>query len=163
MSLFRLDRLTRSNATTNNDLALQEFARLSRYKKLQDKNLVLGGLHHIKYKYYKHDPTPLVIFFNEVIFSPEGHKLLPGLNLNYLNNVDSNQVMRVIKNMNGIRLGQGLGPAIVWELARRIPLKYFPYRLYIENGIKPEKYIPVSDWDKTTRNISSRWRGFRDF
>ena len=142
--------------------------KLEAIRKIQNKNVVLGGLHRIKYKFYEHDRTPLVLFFSDfakvkrAVESPS--KLVPGINLHYLSRAENYNVVKTIKFFNTPRMLRGLPPALIWPMIDKMGfLQYVPYRVYRLDGILSYEYIPVADWESTARRETSRWQGFRDF
>lgn len=155
----RYDRLSRS-ITPNSILLNKALNDMDKFKTLQDRNIVLGGMHRIRYKFHKHDPEPLVIFLNEVKTNID---VVPGVNLHYLIKREANLVVKLIKFFNSPRLARGQAPALIWEMVNKFPLRYLPYRLYKIPGIRPIEYIPVLSWELTALTETSRWQGFRDF
>jgi hypothetical protein len=131
-----------------------------RFKALQDKNIVLGGMHRIRYRDFIHDKEPLVIFLND--FKTDIHAV-PGINLHYLVKSEAFATVRTLLRFNSPRIGRGFPPAIIWEMLDKLPLRYMPYRLYKLAAIRPLEYIPVDEWEDLARTEQNKWQGFRNF
>jgi len=131
-----------------------------KFRAFQDKNVVLGGMHRIRYKEFKHDREPLAIFLND--FKPK-IDAVPAINLHYLVKQEAIAAIKIIKRFNAPRLGRGFPPALIWEMVDKFPFKYIPYRLYKLEAIRPLEYIPVADWEEIAQTEISKWQGFRDF
>ena len=159
LSAGRYKRLARA-LNPNTDIINKELERLGRFKELQDKNLVLGGMHRISYRFHIHDEEPLVILFNEIKTSIQ---VIPGINLHYLTSREAEVTIKMLMLFNSPRIGRGEPPIILWDLVKKLPLDYIPYRLYQTKGIRPLEYIPVDDWRLTAKFERSKWQGFRDF
>lgn len=145
-----------------NILLEKERKKLDRLKKFQDDNVVMGGLHRIKYRFFKHDSEPLALFFNETK-TIGGVKMIPAINLHYLIAREGLRTLELIRGFNAPRMGRGFPPAVIWPMIERLPWALIPYRLYRLSGIRPLEYIPLASWDFTVNNEKSRWQGFRDF
>ncbi len=146
----------------SDQLIKKEFQRLKQFKGFQDDNIVMGGLHRLRYKHFQNDPEPLALFFNETKIL-NGEKVIPALNLHYLITRESTQTLELIRNFNAPRMALGFPPALIWEMAKSLPWKLIPYRLYKVSGIRPLEYIPLDSWDRVVGKERSRWQGFSDF
>jgi len=165
LSATKVDRLIKGSPNVVSFALSKELDRLERFKKFQDENIVMGGLHRIQYRFFQHDPRPLVIFFNEIkgFSSSSGVKFVPGLNLHYLITREASLTLNLINRFNVPRIARGFPPALIWEMAKKIPVKLLPYRLYALNGIRPIEYIPLADWEDVAKSEANKWQGFRDF
>lgn len=146
----------------SNKLIKKEFQRLKQFKEFQDDNIVMGGLHRLRYSHFQHDAEPLALFFNETK-NMDGEKVIPALNLHYLVTRESTQTLDLIRKFNAPRMALGFPPALIWEMAKLLPWDLIPYRLYKVSGIKPLEYIPLDSWDRVVGKERSRWQGFSDF
>jgi len=165
LSATKVDRLVKGSPNVVSSILTKELARLERFKKFQDENIVMGGLHRIKYRFFQHDPSPLVIFFNEIKRFPSsaGVRFIPGLNLHYLIAREAFLTLDLINRFNVPRIARGFPPALIWEMAKKIPVELLPYRLYALRGIRPIEYIPLNDWEDVAKSETNKWQGFRDF
>jgi hypothetical protein len=159
LSIRRLERLEKG-ASPRPELREKFVENAIKFKAIQDKNIVLGGMHRIRYKDYIHDKEPLALFLND--FKTE-IDAIPAINLHYLVKTEAFATIKALMKFNSPRMGRGFPPAIIWDMLDKLPLRYMPYRLYKLEAIRPIEYIPVDDWEEVAKTESNRWQGFRDF
>ena len=126
------------------------------YLDLQNKNIVLGGMYRIRYRFYENDPWPLALFLS---MPREDIGCAPAINLHYLNKLHAQTLIKALKFRNAPIIKRGRAPRVFYEMIKDIQIPYKAYRLYKYEGIKPMEYIPVVDWAETVKEEKSRWQG----
>jgi len=108
--------------------------------------MVLGGLYHMEYTNFQHDPFPFALILSN-FRSDVG--CFAAINLHYLPpKVQMDVILRVLYMNNG-HINSGTPFNVNYRQFKNMLrqfTRYVPYRLYKPYFIKGARYIPVHNW-----------------
>jgi len=124
----------------------------SRVKPIKYAGLILGGLYHIDYSNYQHDPSPLALILNKF---DTVHGNFRAFNLHYIPLKAQMDIILRILYLNGGTIRAGKPLRIEYEMLKplfKARANYTPFRYYKPYFIKNPKYVPVRQWVNHVKN-----------
>jgi hypothetical protein len=108
------------------------------------RGIKLGQMYQIKYRNYKHDPFPLVIFLNDY---DSKFQNFHAINLHYLIPSFREYFVKYILKINDPRIKSKKAPILTLEMVRKIiPELSLAYRNYKAEEIKVIEQISHRRW-----------------
>jgi len=123
-----------------------------RVKPIKYAGLILGGLYHMEYLNYQHDPKPLALFLNKF---DTVHGNFRAFNLHYVPIKAQVDIILRILYINGGAIKAGKPLVVTYDVLKPLfkhRANYIPFRNYKPQFIKNARYVPLREWVHTVKN-----------
>ena len=124
----------------------------SRVNPVKYAGLVLGGLYHMEYQNFQHDPKPLALILNKF---DSVHGNFRAFNLHYVPIKAQVDIVLRILYVNGGAIKNGKPLIVTYDVLRPLfkhRANYVPFRNYKKYFIRNARYVPLRQWVNTARN-----------